>query len=972
SQLKPRALASAARLLAGEDHPQAKAAVADFILAHRERRPRPVRRTAEAELPLYAAPPEPAAPDGGQEGLLKRAAKPAGLAEILESGALVRGGYFAGQTFGGGKTSGAVLDDLVLCRSELTRTRFEKSSFSHLDAGRLAMDQAVFRNCEFQGVWLCRARISRCRFQGCAFTGCDFSAADLEDCEFKGCSFTACQFDYAELRGVRLVASRVEACVFHQAGLADVDGRGVRLDLALFSQARIENMRIQGLDMVECLVEDTRLSGLALEGVDTEGCVFHESELLASDVFAPEFLAMEEAALEQALFDAAHNLQPPPESWRQWDSRALTLAARVVDFWIMHRNASHHARVSLQNNQRRLNWARAKMHPDAAALLTLLPSLLMADLSGHDPGVPCQGAAIVGHTPGFGHQEMLSRLLDKARIAEPSDSDLSAEGLYSIGSTGSIAQTEASDIDLWLVLSPDQDPERVEALRRKLAWIENWAEMSLGLEVHFFVMGLDETRANDFGISDEEGAGSAQALLLKEEFYRTVLCLAGRIPAWWITPPGAGEKAYQRHIRTLGATIDFLGRRVVDLGRLGEIPPGEFFGASLWQIVKALKSPFKSVLKLGLLEKYMDRDKQAGALLCERLKANLLADMHGLWEIDPYALLFKEVNDHYQSRERLEALRLLRTAFLLKTGMGRSGPAPTTAGPGVGAGLSEFFFPPHPFSLMARGETADGLESFAARENAGHQVATFMAKAYDRIRKRLGEIQDVSITQQDLTKLGRRISSFFSQRENKITRIPFMNPPKDAFQSLEFTGEVAGGQVRAWIVKGVAPTSTGKAGKPEKLRRETEPVRLLGWLVANGIFDPSQYLTIDPNLSPVSSTDMERLLADLHAFFPAKKTFFTDLDQNLKPECVVSAYAAVNLLCARNHETLREAALLYSTNWGELFCLPRTISPEKIATRPLDYLRENIDAPLSAAARIGVFTPPKSKCPKVRLTSIAP
>ncbi|MFW5836825.1 MAG: HEAT repeat domain-containing protein, partial [Desulfovibrionaceae bacterium] len=92
SQLKPRALADAARLLAGENHPQAEAAVAEFILAHRERRPPPVRRTAEDELPLYASPPEPAAPDGGQDASRKLAAKSACLAEILKSGAQIRGG----------------------------------------------------------------------------------------------------------------------------------------------------------------------------------------------------------------------------------------------------------------------------------------------------------------------------------------------------------------------------------------------------------------------------------------------------------------------------------------------------------------------------------------------------------------------------------------------------------------------------------------------------------------------------------------------------------------------------------------------------------------------------------------------------------------------------------------------------------------------------------------------------------------
>jgi adenylate cyclase class 1 len=144
-------------------------------------------------------------------------------------------------------------------------------------------------------------------------------------------------------------------------------------------------------------------------------------------------------------------------------------------------------------------------------------------------------------------------------------------------------------------------------------------------------------------------------------------------------------------------------------------------------------------------------------------------------------------------------------------------------------------------------------------------------------------------------------------------------------------------------------------------------MRLLGWLIANSVFSPSQYLSIDPNLSPVSSTDIETLLAQLHAFFPAKKTFFTDLDENLKPERVTAVFAAVNLLCARNHESVREAALLYATNWGELFCLPRTASPETIAAKPQAFFRDNLPPPLAESARVEVFWPPKSKCPKIPL-----
>ena len=45
---------------------------------------------------------------------------------------------------------------------------------------------------------------------------------------------------------------------------------------------------------------------------------------------------------------------------------------------------------------------------------------------------------------------------------------------------------------------------------------------------------------NDFGGSEEDvdSSGSAQGKLLKEEFYRTAVFIAGHVPLWWVVPVG--------------------------------------------------------------------------------------------------------------------------------------------------------------------------------------------------------------------------------------------------------------------------------------------------------------------------------------------------------------------------------------------------------------------------------------------------
>ena len=94
----------------------------------------------------------------------------------------------------------------------------------------------------------------------------------------------------------------------------------------------------------------------------------------------------------------------------------------------------------------------------------------------------------------------------------------------------------------------------------------------------------------------------AGAVLL-DEFYRTGIVLAGRLPAWWLVPPAA-EAHYAQFCRQLTKKRYVKSAELVDFGGISSIPQGEFVGAGIWQLYKAIDSPFKSVLKLLLFEVY--------------------------------------------------------------------------------------------------------------------------------------------------------------------------------------------------------------------------------------------------------------------------------------------------------------------------------------------------------------------------------
>ena len=52
----------------------------------------------------------------------------------------------------------------------------------------------------------------------------------------------------------------------------------------------------------------------------------------------------------------------------------------------------------------------------------------------------------------------------------------------------------------------------------------------------------------------------------------------------------------------------------LDFGGVGHIPAGEFVGAGIWQLYKAIDSPYKSVLKLLLIEVYASEYPQVETL----------------------------------------------------------------------------------------------------------------------------------------------------------------------------------------------------------------------------------------------------------------------------------------------------------------------------------------------------------------------
>ncbi len=235
--------------------------------------------------------------------------------------------------------------------------------------------------------------------------------------------------------------------------------------------------------------------------------------------------------------------------------------------------------------------------------------------------------------------------------------------IFLMGSVGSMAFSKDSDIDIWLCHQPGLSGAELEELQRKASEVEKWAE-TLKIEVHFFLIDSRQFKQGENTPISQESSGETQHYLLLEEFYRTSIYIAGRIPVWWLVPP-AQERQYSRYVAHLLENRFISESEVIDFGDLQNAPLSEFVGATLWQIYKSLGSPHKSLLKLFLMETYASEYPQP-QWLCTTLKQAIYQGEFSVNSLDPYLLMYSKVDDYLLQNASRQRLNLIRECFHLK------------------------------------------------------------------------------------------------------------------------------------------------------------------------------------------------------------------------------------------------------------------------------------------------------------------
>lgn len=570
-------------------------------------------------------------------------------------------------------------------------------------------------------------------------------------------------------------------------------------------------------------------------------------------------------------------------------------------------------------NVSRIFSAISLFSPAESDVFGIVPVLLDGHCTGIEglkpaPEAPC---GIQRWSPNRTNLDALERIAPGAGVRGTYKPRIISLAL--VGSLGTVAQTEKSDFD-YILFIDRREFSRVDlfALERKLSAIEQWVEARMGVEAHFFIQDVEEFRHNRFGVTDKENVGSALGKLFKDEFYRTAIWVAGKRPLWWLLPPDYPELMESDFLAATGGVgLD----DYVDLGHLAFVEEGEYFGAALWQINKALGSPFKSVLKMGLLESYLFNP--IDGLLCEEVKRRVLEPGADMEAIDPYVMMFERADAFYALRGMRADAALLKKAFLLKTGVGTDEAlrllrvrteSMTRKERVIAALIKKWGWDAEKLGAL------DDFFSYNPRRQKGHPtVYKYFVDAYVRLSdyRRTHKMDDLFISVEDMTVLGRKLFTFFEQVPGKIPFAQFTSTPD--FRRLAVLPVDVPDEGRRWAVyPGTVLEVMAEANTLAPLAQAKTLMEVLAWITVNKLWTAESRLHFRAEGSGYREEDVLFILNALRDFC-STDVFAPGREDYLAERTVVRVFAAPNFggRNATGDTLIRHVDLLLHDSWGE-------------------------------------------------------
>ena len=579
----------------------------------------------------------------------------------------------------------------------------------------------------------------------------------------------------------------------------------------------------------------------------------------------------------------------------------------------IHRNFM----AQLANNKARIRELRRYATAGFAEVFKRVPVLLNINEPGQpgyvdDPATPC-GIKLIER------QQWLPRAeRNRERGAEPAARPV-VESLFLIGSSGSVGHNASSDLDYWVCYnSASFSRQEFSLFQRKLEDISQWARLEHGTEANFYTVNLkDLLKGRLTRLDDAETEGEVAPMLLLEELYRTFLFVAGRPPMWQGVPLTTDAKRYQAISRALTSRPD---AEFVDLGFPCLPEPQEMLAAALWLARKSEADPFKGILKIVALSDYVESNFTR-QLLCDQVKAEVLAAGPDSLPVDPYVITINRVVAYAQKNLPAEQLDLLRVSAALKV---------------IGSGAGSPFY-----ELPADSPKRKALENWARQwdwaEGRMHQLADYaqwpereqmllgeelqgmLTNVYIRIAQHLIRHFPGRINPQDeeLAPLAARLLTRSGGLEATVESLPSSLHRSSLSRDLILRRDP---ESRVWDIHSVEGSILHPV-RDNLIYSCRRAVRAAAWLVHNRVYEPGTRIYVraahDAGIH-LDPGDLEQLLNSLTAAFPPFDLRHEDLETIWSPGGHGKILLALNFELPRDRKDLLTVDCILRTGWGEM------------------------------------------------------
>ena len=579
---------------------------------------------------------------------------------------------------------------------------------------------------------------------------------------------------------------------------------------------------------------------------------------------------------------------------------------------------ANHEYFLLYNKQKYDRFQQLITNTTVRRVINSIPVLLCVNekkLPGYVEGdVPC---GIAHYEP---DEETMKFLQGRFHISKIpiKTKDPFIEMVAVMGSVGTIAYSKKSDFDYWVCIEKRRvGKDMLDKFQKKIDEIQKWAIKEIKLDVHLFVNDIDSIKNDIFAEDEEEAFGSTVGAVLKDEFYRSSIIIAGRIPFWWVVPRFVMDKEYEKLFNDLSEDYR---ENFVDLGNLYEISKTDFLGAALFQIIKSLGNPFKSIIKIGVLERYLFGPEES-PLLCQKVKTCIHRGDLDNRIVDSYILMFEEVYDYYDSViDDKKLLKILRQNLYLKIDPQLS----------RYAGIKNSQNLPYKVMVMFKyvkdwkwtGKEIVELDNFDNWDynkimNFWNQVQKFMLLSYQKIAVQLPSINlEKKISDSDFKLLSRKIKTYFSAEINKIDHyITFKDTPFESILYIEPLDKSIDTQEWRLFKRN---TETTERFTTTTLKTERKFIKLLVWTGINQIFNPSfSRMKIQSGYSRINQNLVVDLLTKISTLFSGKRIALKN-EYFLNPSFNLVNMVIINFNL-ENHDRITEIYHIYRTSWGESY-----------------------------------------------------